>query len=578
MKLTFLKIKVYKKNFLIYISVLATVCVIFMISIIAGVSSNIISTNKSKTEEAYNKIEKNINDFNNNIESYIQSLYSNKDLLNDFLFYLGNDPETYYTKKLVYSDYNSYNFSFINYCKSFISQNNTKIVQINFTTNYITNSVTYSPEQGFKYFFKQDENDVVKNTKLPEFYYIYEKNLPSPVNVARKMGKVQFIIDLSSFVSSVDNYNFSYAYLTNRNNILPLTKKSQDNNYSQIRQVYDSNLESQSKRNVFNQKHYHIKTSNTYNYSLITIIDDIGIITTYPLAFFLLIIAFILVFIIMSVLIASRMNYDAEYLLNMLDFITEFEKGNFEQSKIMQRNDEYSMIANALNGMSDKIKLYIRQEYMLKIKQQQAEMKALENQINPHFLYNTLEIIRSKAYLNGDEVVANALFNLGSIYRNMVKGEQIITINEEIEMLRQYLKLMEFKYENNFYYQIDFPQSMLDLKTIKFWMQPLVENFFSHGFNKDDMYNLILIMGEENENEYIIEIIDNGKGMDESTLNKINYYLTANEEILLTEHIGLRNVYLRLRYFYGEKIKMVVENNQEAGVTIRIKIEKEEGF
>lgn len=578
MKFTFLKIKVYKKNFLIYISVLATVCTIFLISIIAGVSSNIISTNRTKTEEAYNKIEKNINDFNNNIEYHIQSLYSNKDLLNDFLFYLGNDPETYYTKKLIYNDYNSYNFSFINYCKNFISQNDNKIVQINFTTNYITNSVTYSSQQGFKYYFKQDENDIVKNTKLPKFYYVYEKDLPSPVNVARKLGKVQFIIDLSHFVSSVDNYNFSYAYFVNTNNILPLTKKSQDNNYSQIRQVYDSNIESQSKRNVLNRKHYHIKTSSAYNYSLITIIDDIGILKTYPLAFFLLIFAFMLVFLIMSILIASRMNYDAEYLLNMLNFITEFEKGNFEQNKIAKRNDEYSMIANALNGMSDKIKLYIRQEYMLKIKQQQAEMKALENQINPHFLYNTLEIIRSKAYLNGDEVVANALFNLGSIYRNMVKGEQIITVNQEIEMLRQYLKLMEFKYEDNFYYQIDFPDSMLDLKTIKFWMQPLVENFFSHGFNKDNMYNLILIMGEENENEYIIEIIDNGKGMDEITLNKINYYLTANEEILLTEHIGLRNVYLRLRYFYNERIKMVVENNQEAGVTIRIIIEKKEGI
>jgi sensor histidine kinase YesM len=203
-------------------------------------------------------------------------------------------------------------------------------------------------------------------------------------------------------------------------------------------------------------------------------------------------------------------------------------------------------------------------------------MKALQQQINPHFLYNTLEVIRSHALVNNDESVAEAVFNLGGMLRAVVKNKDIITIDNELDILTKYLKIMEFKFKGKFFYQIDVDKEVRLLQTVKFWMQPLVENFFVHGFDRSSDYNLLIISGKMNMDRVVFKIINNGENINPERLKEINGGLSIiDKENSDNNSIGLRNVYTRLRFFYGDGVEMELSNNEEAGITITISIKKE---
>lgn len=114
----------------------------------------------------------------------------------------------------------------------------------------------------------------------------------------------------------------------------------------------------------------------------------------------------------------------------------------------------------------------------MKLKQQEAAMRALKHQINPHFLYNTLESIRSKALVCGDEETAEAITQLGSLYRKIVHCPDVITMKEEKDLLELYLRLMSLRFAGNFVYQLELEKDLEGVRTPGFWLQPLAENFF----------------------------------------------------------------------------------------------------
>jgi len=231
------------------------------------------------------------------------------------------------------------------------------------------------------------------------------------------------------------------------------------------------------------------------------------------------------------------------------------------------------MIARELDDMVHELDKHIRTEYLLKLKQQETEMKALQHQINPHFLYNTLESIRSTALLHKDVDTADAIATLGSLYRDIVHKDNIITIGEELELLQKFLSIMELKYPGRFYYQIDVEEPLLAISTVKFWMQPLAENFFVHGFNPSSEFNLLVVNGWEEEGRFVLEFVDNGKSIPEARLEEVRRCLYSREDAPVRS-IGLRNVYTRLSFFYGDAFRMEIENNEEAGVKITVIISK----
>lgn len=267
---------------------------------------------------------------------------------------------------------------------------------------------------------------------------------------------------------------------------------------------------------------------------------------------------------------------DSDFLRTIMQILRALEVGNFEEihkRKLprQHRQNEYGMIAVALKDVGLKMEEYIRQEYVLKLKEQETAMRALQHQINPHFLYNTLETIRSSALVNSDRKTADAIALLGSLYRARMHKTQTISLKEEFELLEMYLQIMQLRFGDSFLYQIELDREAEQVATVNFWMQPLAENFFTHGFDRESEFNLLVVNGYLEEDGIRIDIIDNGKGIEPDKIESIlkNMY-EGNDDP--EADIGLRNVYMRLKYFYGEEFRMEIGNNAEGGVGIVIHI------
>ena len=216
-----------------------------------------------------------------------------------------------------------------------------------------------------------------------------------------------------------------------------------------------------------------------------------------------------------------------------------------------------------------KLKGYIETEYILKLKEQESQMRALQHQINPHFLYNSLEMLQSKALVQGDRDMAEAIAMLGSLYRARARKPDAVTLKEEFSSLEMYLKIMALRFGNCFVFQMEMDEGIGEILTVNFWMQPLAENFFAHGFRQENDYNLLIVNGCAKEDGAEIVIMDNGSGADALRLTEIRRnMMEGNDEA--GADIGLRNVYMRLKYFYGSRFTMDVGNNAEGGFCISI--------
>lgn len=265
---------------------------------------------------------------------------------------------------------------------------------------------------------------------------------------------------------------------------------------------------------------------------------------------------------------------EAEFLSRIMRMLSDMENGHFEDIQrqelpLRHKENEYGMIAVALKDVGAKLQGYIETEYILKLKDQETQMRALQHQINPHFLYNTLEILRSKALLQGDRDMADAIALLGALYRARMHKKDRIPLGEEFELLETYLKIMSMRFRDNFVYQVELDQEIADVETVSFWLQPLAENFFTHGFDRESLYNLLIVTGHAENGGVRIEVIDNGSGIAEERLKETRKSMYEGNDDPGAD-IGLRNVYMRLNYFYRDGFKMEIGNSKEGGFQISI--------
>lgn len=269
-----------------------------------------------------------------------------------------------------------------------------------------------------------------------------------------------------------------------------------------------------------------------------------------------------------------NMGKEARFLSHIMDMLKVMEHGSFTEVGAMALKqggppNEYVMIADALSDVSVKLDGYIRKEYLLKLKQQETAMRALRHQINPHFLYNTLESIRARALVLKDRETAEAIEGLGRLYRTLVHYPEVISLQKETELLEMYLKLMSLRFADTFVYRVDIEEETKNVETIAFWLQPLAENFFNHGIDRDSEFNLLMLEAVKKENGILVTMSDNGLGIPKDRLLEIKKNMVEGGDDPGAD-IGLRNVYMRLNYFYGEAFTMNIENQKAGGLKIDI--------
>ncbi|MDF2941877.1 MAG: yehU 12 [Herbinix sp.] len=234
---------------------------------------------------------------------------------------------------------------------------------------------------------------------------------------------------------------------------------------------------------------------------------------------------------------------------------------------------EIEIIADQFNHMVTKLNDSIEKEKTATVKQKNAEISALEAQINPHFLYNTLDTINWMAIDKDQYEISNAINSLAKILRYGVdKSNSIVEIKQEVEWLRQYVFLQQTRLKNTFECFIHVDPNALTFHIHKLLLQPFVENAILHGFDGvNEKHELEITIGEEAET-INIRISDNGKGMTEQMLQQINQGSFESKEE--RNHIGISNAIGRFHMYYGTQAKVKIESKLGEGTNIYLEIPK----
>jgi len=576
---SFLQIRIYRNKFIAYILFVLALGTALGAITCAVLLNQWVDNARNESSFAFARIESNLQYDADRIEAYMQRIYSDKGLIDDVRYFLGNSAEGYLSSRLSNSQYNQPLVSFPNDMKSFLySWAQGDITQISLHTEDHGNVIQFDRHGNASYLFHIPDDDETFQETIHKGF-VFRKKLSDPNQISREIGEFRFLVSSEQIFKTVQNYRLDITAAVSKSGevyfisggdriteelVLQAAANERNNGY----------LPTDGLSRLF----FSTYPSSQLDYQFVSIVDlnslvqqNSGVLVT---VFLIILIAMFSVLL----LIVYNLRDDAKFLTRIIESIKRVKTADFTpNSPARYRRNEYGIIAQELDDMVLKLDKHIRTEYLLKLKQQETEMKALQHQINPHFLYNTLEAIRSSALVNRDISTADAIANLGALYRDIIKNENKITIGKELELLQKYLNIMEFKYPDRFYYQVDVEESLLNLSTVKFWMQPLAENFFVHGFNAVNEFNLLVVNGWETENSFMIEFVDNGTRISEQRLEEIRNTLNLHEEAPSTNghSIGLRNVYTRLRFFYGDSFSMSIDNNDEAGVKITVTISKE---
>lgn len=284
---------------------------------------------------------------------------------------------------------------------------------------------------------------------------------------------------------------------------------------------------------------------------------------------------FVIAFIVAVLCNYASTLFFAKRLKPITETMKEVRKGNLTSFPLLKKyDDEVGYIYTELLRMCSSLDDHIQKEYVYKLQQKEMEMYALQAQINPHFLYNTLEAIRMKLYVKGETEVSKMIWIFSDLFRNIMKKDVIITNREEMAFLRSYLDLFQFRMGGRMRFVVEVEDEVYRYATIKHILQPIVENALVHGIEDtgtEEYPCTITIQGKKEESDIVFQISDDGCGISEDKLGEIQKKLNKDEHF--QDSIGIYNVNSRLRIVYGPSYGLTVKSKEGKGtsVTVRIK-------
>lgn len=249
------------------------------------------------------------------------------------------------------------------------------------------------------------------------------------------------------------------------------------------------------------------------------------------------------------------------------DFTVHFD--NPYKGEIHQLGDAFNSLVDNINGL---LKLVYEEQK----KKREAELKILHEQIKPHFLYNTLDTIQWMAKGYHAQDIVDIVLALSNFFRiSLSQGKEYITLEEEAAMVKSYLDIQKFRYEELFEYETEFDPEIMKCQVLKLSLQPLVENALYHGIKESDLEKgTIWIKGYAREDSIVLRVEDNGAGMSQEWCDKLNTWLKAKERAEGTEAFGSLNVNDRIKIAYGEEYGLHYELRPGGGVIAEMRIKR----
>lgn len=266
-------------------------------------------------------------------------------------------------------------------------------------------------------------------------------------------------------------------------------------------------------------------------------------------------------------------------LASLVNAMKRVRDGQFDTRVRIETRDELGFIGERFNAMASRIDTLIHQVYERELSEKEAELKAIQAQLNPHFLYNTLSMFFWKFYMLGDEKSARLVTALSEMLQYTLEPVQrLTTLQDEMTQIDHYLQIQQARYQEALSIEISIPAELLRCQVIRLLLQPIVENVFVHAFSdKRDNRRLqirgLQQLGHETEKEtdmLIIEIVDNGCGMDAAVMERIMKPVPHAEEE--RQHIGIRSVLRRIELIHGEPYGVQIESAVGEGTLVRLRL------
>lgn len=246
-------------------------------------------------------------------------------------------------------------------------------------------------------------------------------------------------------------------------------------------------------------------------------------------------------------------------------------QGDLEARAGLSGLEETNVLARTINNMSDEISALMEKTKQEQKNLRSAELKLLQEQINPHFLYNTLDSIVWMAEGGNNRQVVEMTSDLSDFFRTVLsEGRDFITIAEEEIHIRSYLKIQKIRYEDILDYTINIEPALKDKIVLKMILQPLIENALYHGIKNKRGGGMLTVRGYEDKSGTVFEVEDNGIGMDAETLLKLKKKIEGGMEIEEKGGFGLNNVAQRIRMYYGNSSDITIESEKNVGTCIKV--------
>lgn len=285
-----------------------------------------------------------------------------------------------------------------------------------------------------------------------------------------------------------------------------------------------------------------------------------------------------LVALMMAVALLHR--YYSRKFRQITSAMKQIGEGDFSAALPEVSNDEIGELIQAFNTMREALDAYIKKNYLAETQRRTAELYALQAQINPHFLNNTIESIRMKALNEGQYEISEMLASFGVLFRWMIQfNDNIVCAEDEIDYIDAYLDLQRLRFGDRLNVQIDIPTETLFLGIPRFTLQPIVENTLSHAVKSSGESLLISIRFRVSGKLLVLTVEDDGNGMSEDTLERLRSHISGEKEF--SEFgIALKNVHTRIQLLFGSQYGLSIQSTQDQGTIIEITlpvIEKEEG-
>lgn len=252
-------------------------------------------------------------------------------------------------------------------------------------------------------------------------------------------------------------------------------------------------------------------------------------------------------------------------------YVTDFGNGELHEQFEVRGNDEIANLATQFNIMITKIDALINSEYRLKLAEKSAVLKALEAEINPHFLYNALQAISTMALKSGAGDVYDMINALAYSFRYCISGQDIVDIAEELHHIENYLAIQKARFGDRLLVTYEIEPQALDIKIPKLSIQTLVENSIKHAIELTSKPVEITIKCSVSENRFFAVVKDNGPGIGEEKIQKIMQSFTQRKHN--GNSIGLKNLYSRLKLIYGDKAELSIRSNNGTEICFIIPME-----